>query len=103
MSPTLEHRRRIGSPRLIVVPGLFLLLMAALPWIVGWLVRERRSAAPGEFLREAGVSAIILMLGCWILTLIRREQLYTLRHLDELEQLTLTDPLTGLGNRRALQ
>ena len=35
--------------------------------------------------------------------MIWREQEVTRNHLQELEQLSLTDPLTGLGNRRAFE
>jgi diguanylate cyclase (GGDEF)-like protein len=63
----------------------------------GWPQRPR------EVTGEITVSGLTLVLGWWIITLIRREQRIAARHLAQLERLTLTDPLTGLGNRRALE
>jgi diguanylate cyclase (GGDEF)-like protein len=95
--------RGIPSRRLLVIPAVFILIVAAVPWLSeyyeqgGW-PREARA-----YTTEVTVSGLTLVLGWWIITLIRREQRYTVRHLAELERLTLTDPLTGLGNRRALE
>src|SRR5262249_8193272 len=41
--------------------------------------------------------------GVWVIVLLRRERATNARHLADLEVLTLADPLTGLGNRRALE
>src|SRR5439155_3116657 len=46
---------------------------------------------------------ITALLGIWILTMLRRQQELTRRHVEELQALSLTDPLTGLGNRRAFE
>jgi len=48
-------------------------------------------------------SAIAIAFGVWVIVLLRRERDTTSRHLTDLEALTLADPLTGLGNRRALE
>ncbi len=103
MSPGHPHPRGIPSRRLLVIPAAFILLVAIIPWLTesyeqgGW-PRQARA-----FTTELTVSGLTLLLGWWIFTLIRREQRYTVQHLTELERLTLTDPLTGLGNRRALE
>lgn len=103
MSPGHDPSRRAPSRRLLVLPAAFILLVAAVPWLAelyeqgGWPERAR------AYTTELTVSGLTLLLGWWILTLIRREQRTTTRHLAELERLTLTDPLTGLGNRRALE
>jgi diguanylate cyclase (GGDEF)-like protein len=103
MRPGNSTTRGIPSRRLLIFPAVFILLVAAIPWLSeyyeqgGW-PREARA-----YTTEVTVSGLTLVLGWWIITLIRREQRYTEHHLAELERLTLTDPLTGLGNRRALE
>jgi len=96
-----RDRQGLASRRLLVLPAIFILVVAALPWVAKWL-QGWLTAGP-HFITEIESSAITLVLGWWILTLLAREQRYTIRHLAELERLTLTDPLTGLGNRRALE
>src|SRR5262245_4898763 len=96
-----RDRQGLASRRLLVLPAIFILVVAALPWVAKW-VQGRLTGGRG-FIAEIESSAITLVLGWWILTLLAREQRYTIRHLAELERLTLTDPLTGLGNRRALE
>jgi diguanylate cyclase (GGDEF)-like protein len=91
------------SRRLLLVPAVFVLVVAATPWITDRYELGRWPHAARELVTELTVSGLVLLLGWWILTLIRREQRNTDRHLAELERLTLTDPLTGLGNRRALE
>src|SRR5262245_30984148 len=103
MRPVPTTTRGIPSRRLLIFPAVFILLVAAIPWLSefyeqgGW-PREARA-----FATEVTVSGLTLVLGWWIITLIRREQRYTVHHLAELERLPLTDRLTGLGNRRALE
>jgi diguanylate cyclase (GGDEF)-like protein len=95
--------RGIPSQRLLVVPAVFILLVAAIPWLSEYYEQGGWPRAARAYTTEVTVSGLTLVLGWWIITLIRREQRYTGRHLAELERLTLTDPLTGLGNRRALE
>ena len=96
-----RDRPGLASRRLLVLPGVFILIVAALPWVAMWLQGRWSGGAPDITVITS--SAITLVLGWWILNLLAREQRYTVRHLRELERLTLTDPLTGLGNRRALE
>ena len=103
MSSTPPYSRGARSRRVLIVPALIVLAMAAMPWIGEWFGRVGHAAIDREVLGEILGSVVILLLGAWILRLIRREQVYTQRHLRDLERLTLTDPLTGLANRRALE
>jgi diguanylate cyclase (GGDEF)-like protein len=103
MSPGHDPTRGIPSRRLLVLPAVFILLVASVPWLAELYEQGGWPATARAYTTEMTVSGLTLVLGWWILTLIRREQRYTARHLAELERLTLTDPLTGLGNRRALE
>jgi len=87
----------------LIVPALIVLVMAAIPWIGDWAGRLGHPTIARELVGEVLGSFVILVLGAWILRLIHREQVFTQRHLHDLERLTLTDPLTGLANRRALE
>ncbi|MBI1796010.1 MAG: GGDEF domain-containing protein [Candidatus Eisenbacteria bacterium] len=87
----------------MLVPSLFVLVVAATPWFTERYALGRWPRDLRGSMTPLAVSGLVLVLGWWIVTLIRREQRNTDRHLGELERLTLTDPLTGLGNRRALE
>ncbi|HEY3216374.1 MAG TPA: GGDEF domain-containing protein [Candidatus Eisenbacteria bacterium] len=93
----------IGSRRLLALPAGFILLLALLPWLSDWIESGDWPHTARAFTAEALGTAGTLVLGAWTLAMIRREQRTTLRHPAELERLTLTDPLTGLANRRALE
>ncbi len=96
----MQPARGVSRPgRILVVPVILLAALVVLPWLVALLPPP--SSTP--YLREALSSSIILLLGGWIVTLIAREQRVARRHVEQLEALTLTDPLTGLGNRRAFE
>ncbi len=103
MSPGTPPSRGVSSRRLLIFPAAFILLVAAIPWFSDFYEQGGWPRGARAYTTELTVSGLTLLLGWWILTLIRREQRYTVRHLGELERLTLTDPLTGLGNRRALE
>jgi diguanylate cyclase (GGDEF)-like protein len=79
-----------------------LTVLAALPWIFEYL-EVSWFPMPLAHLREAVESGISIVLGAWVITLIHREQRVARQHLAELERLSVTDPLTGLGNRRAFE
>ena len=78
-------------------------LLAMLPWISPLLASGGLSRSPRETWTSIAASAVAVAFGVWILVLLRRERATNARHLADLEALTLSDPLTGLGNRRALE
>jgi diguanylate cyclase (GGDEF)-like protein len=85
-----------------MLPAVLLVLLVGLPWILELF--ETRWFLPSlHHLREIIDSGVTLLLGIWVVTLIQREQRVARLHLEELERLSLTDPLTGLGNRRAFE
>ena len=79
------------------------LLLALLPWASQVLATGALSRSPRETWTSIAASAVAIAFGIWILVLLRRERATNARHLADLEALTLSDPLTGLGNRRALE
>jgi len=79
------------------------LLLALLPWASQILATGELSRSPRETWTSIAASAVAIAFGIWILVLLRRERATNARHLADLEALTLSDPLTGLGNRRALE
>ena len=85
-------------------PLLFgVLLLALLPWASRYFATGELSRSPRETWTSIAASAVAIAFGIWILVLLRRERATNARHLADLEALTLSDPLTGLGNRRALE
>jgi diguanylate cyclase (GGDEF)-like protein len=79
------------------------LLLAVLPWASPLLAGGALVRSPREMWTSIAASAVAVAFGVWILVLLRRERAMNARHLADLEALTLSDPLTGLGNRRALE
>jgi diguanylate cyclase (GGDEF)-like protein len=85
-------------------PLLFaVLFLALLPWASQLLASGELPRSPRETWTSIVASAVAIAFGVWILVLLRRERATHARHLADLEALTLSDPLTGLGNRRALE
>ena len=82
---------------------LAVLALASLPWLTARYETGEWSRSPRETWSSSVASAIAVAFGVWIIVLLRRERETASRHLADLEALTLTDPLTGLGNRRALE
>jgi len=103
--PLDEHlatiQRRIGAERARELkawlgPAALLAGLAALPWLLTIV-----SPAPLEHLLLQ--TAITLTLSVAILVLRARTRAVRRRHAREIARLSLTDPLTGLGTRSALE
>ena len=97
-----ESFRSLASRRLLILPAALLAVLVAMPWLLE-VLENLWGPLDLRHLRELIESAITLLLGAWVMTLIHREQKTSRQHVQELERLSLTDPLTGLGNRRALE
>ena len=82
---------------------LAVLLLALLPWLSRWYERGAWAPSARETWSSMVASVLAVAFGLWVLVLLRRERVTHQRHLADLEALTLADPLTGLGNRRALE
>lgn len=78
-------------------------LLASLPWLSSLWQDGSFAASPRELWASTVTSLVAIAFAAWVIILLRRERETARRHLADLETLTLTDPLTGLGNRRALE
>ena len=78
-----ETRRALYPGRVLLLPAILLALLVGLPWIMD-LVEHELPPTTFHYLREVVDSSITLLLGIWILTLIRREQSVAREHLGEL-------------------
>ena len=83
--------------------SLAVLLLALLPWLTQRVQTGGWAPSPREMWSSSIASLIAIAFGVWVLVLLRRERRLHQQHLRDLEALTLADPLTGLGNRRALE
>ncbi len=88
--------------RAILAPAVLLALLVTLPWAYV-PIEQRLQIAQNRYVPAAIDSLITAVLGGWVVRLIVRDRRRVRRHLRDLEHLSLTDPLTGLGNRRALE
>lgn len=79
------------------------LVLASLPWVSSLFRDGSLADSPRELLSSVAASLIAIAFAAWVVVLLRRERETARRHLADLEALTLTDALTGLGNRRALE
>lgn len=103
---TTAELRQSSSPtssrRALLTPAILLALLVTLPWAL-IPIQQRWRVAENRYLQAAIDSAMTAVLAGWVLRLIVRDRKRVRRHLVDLERLSLTDPLTGLGNRRALE
>ena len=79
------------------------LVLGSLPWLTQWYASGALSGSPRELWSSVAASSVAIAFGLWVIVLLRRERATNARHMADLEALTLSDPLTGLGNRRALE
>lgn len=92
-------QERVGTAPLL----LGALVLAALPWLTSLYHDGTLAGSPREMLTSVAASLIAIAFAAWVILLLRRERATAQQHLADLEALTLTDALTGLGNRRALE
>lgn len=97
--PTSPLQARTGTWPLLVGA----LVLASLPWVSALFRDGSLAESPREMLTSVAASLIAVAFAAWVMVLLRRERATARRHLADLEALTLTDALTGLGNRRALE
>ena len=93
-----EPRPPRSAPLLLAV-----LLLALLPGVLHLVMSGDVTRSPRDTWSALVALGVALAFAVWILVLLRRERETNARHLADLEALTLSDPLTGLGNRRALE
>jgi len=79
------------------------IVLALLPWLARLYASGGLSGTPRETWSAVVASGVAIAFGVWVIVLLRRERRLNERHLADLEALTMADPLTGLGNRRALE
>jgi diguanylate cyclase (GGDEF)-like protein len=79
------------------------LVLASMPWLASLFENGTLARSSRELLSSGIASVFAALFGLWVIVLLRRERHITRQHLADLEELTLTDPLTGLGNRRGLE
>ena len=94
--------RPAGSGRELVSCLFLLGAFVAVPW----LVRPLESMLPLVDVALVGSiaeSALGVVLGVWVFRMIRRQRRLADEHAREIERLTESDALTGLGNARALK
>jgi len=82
---------------------LAVLLLALMPWLTRWYENGQWAYSARETWASSLASLVAVSFGVWVIVLLRRERAVHHQHLADLEALTLADPLTGLGNRRALE
>src|SRR5207249_1062225 len=102
LAPSTSSMRSPSARRALLRPALLLPVLAALPWS-GRLAERHWPALRLAHASEIAGSLIALVLGAWVTALIRRQERLRRTHLEDLERMSLVDPLTGLGNRRAIE
>ena len=98
---TATASRPAATGRDLVRLAALLAAFIAKPWLVRPLERLLPAA---EVARIGSVAETVLgfVLGLWVFRLLRRQHRQSIEHAHEIERLTESDALTGLGNRRAL-
>jgi len=79
------------------------IVLVTMPWLLSLWEHGSLAATARDLWTSAIASVCAAGFGVWVIVLLRRERRIARQHLDDLEALTLTDPLTGLGNRRGLE
>lgn len=97
--PPSAPRMRVSTWPLLVGA----VVLAALPWLTALYQEGTLAQTPRELWSSTAASLVAIAFAAWVIVLLRRERETARQHLADLEALTLTDPLTGLGNRRALE
>ena len=96
--PSPPSRPVHNAPLLLAALGL-----ALLPWLISLYENGSLDLSSREIWTSSVASAFAIGFGLWVMVLLRRERQIARQHLEDLEALTVTDPLTGLGNRRGLE
>jgi diguanylate cyclase (GGDEF)-like protein len=97
--PSPDDRHTLQTVPLLVGA----VVLASLPWLTSLWQSGTLASSSREAWSSAIASAFAVGFGLWVIVLMRRERRIQRQHLEDLEELTLTDPLTGLGNRRGLE
>jgi diguanylate cyclase (GGDEF)-like protein len=103
MSP-IEHEPAPGPGPVRTAPLLGgALVLVGMPWLVELSRHGTLASSVLDLVTSSIASLFAAGFGIWVIVLLRRERRLVHQHLADLEELTLTDPLTGLGNRRGLE
>lgn len=97
--PSPDDRHTLQTAPLLIGA----VVLASLPWLTSLWQSGTLASSSREAWSSAIASAFAVGFGLWVIVLMRRERRIQRQHLEDLEELTLTDPLTGLGNRRGLE
>ena len=90
----------VSSRRALPWLGALFAAFVAMPWAVRPLEYWLHPTVVARIGQGVEI-AIGIVLAVWVLVLLRRQRRLAQHYTLELEQLTLSDPLTGLGNERA--
>lgn len=99
--PEPNAKRQKPAPTAPLVAGA--IVLAGMPWAASMLETGALFHSTASLWSSVVASAFAVGFGMWVIVLLRRERHTARQHLEDLEALTLTDPLTGLGNRRGLE
>ncbi len=98
--PNPDQGRRVLRTAPLLVGAM---VLAGMPWLASFFEHGTLASSSRELWTSCVASLLAAGFGLWVIVLLRRERRITRQHLADLEDLTLTDPLTGLGNRRGLE